>query len=44
MTIPVVAAKLPSLREEAELYLLLNSAGTSQTAGDLDRARRIAST
>lgn len=38
---PVVEARLLTLEEEARLYLLLNSAGTAQTAADLDRARKI---
>lgn len=37
--IPVAEARLDSLAEEAEVYLLINSAGTAHTAADLDRAR-----
>lgn len=41
-TIPMVEVQLASVAEEAALYVLLNSAGTAQTAADLDRARAIA--
>lgn len=40
--IPVVEAKPASLREEAELYLLLNGAGTAQTEDDMAAAARVA--
>lgn len=39
--LPRADARLRSLEEEARLYLLINSAGTAQTADDLDRARRL---
>lgn len=38
---PVAESRLPSLRDEAELYLRLNSAGTAQTDEDLDNARQV---
>lgn len=38
-TIAVVPAKAANLREEAELFLLVNSSGTGQTEEDLQRAR-----
>lgn len=38
---PVAEAKLPNLREEAALYLRLNTAGTAQTQEDLDNARQV---
>ena len=41
-TLPLGEAQLSCLAEEAEVYLLLNSAGTSQTDEDLARAARIA--
>lgn len=40
--IPVAEAQLSSLAEEAEVYGLINSAGSAQTAADLDRAASIA--
>lgn len=40
--LPIVEAKLPSLRDEADLYLLLNGGGTAQTERDMDRAARVA--
>lgn len=39
--IPVAEAHLGSLAEEAEVYLLLNSAGTAHSGADLDVARSI---
>lgn len=39
--IPVAEARLSSLVEEAEVYGLINSAGTAQTAADLERAREV---
>jgi hypothetical protein len=39
---PIAEAQLATLAEEAEVYLLVNSAGTSQTAEDLARAAAIA--
>lgn len=39
--IPVAEAKLGSLAEEAEVYGLINSAGTVQTAADLRRAEEV---
>jgi hypothetical protein len=38
----VVEAKLPSLRAEAELYLLVNGGGTAQSDEDTARAATIA--
>lgn len=38
--IPVAEASLGSLAEEAEVYGLINSAGSAQTQEDLDRARK----
>lgn len=40
--LPIVEAKLPSLRAEAELYLLVNGGGTGQTDEDMARAARVA--
>uniref|UniRef100_UPI003F49179C DUF262 domain-containing protein n=1 Tax=Nonomuraea sp. CA-251285 TaxID=3240002 RepID=UPI003F49179C len=40
--LPVLEARVPTLQAEAELYLLLNSSGTAQTATDLGRAQLIA--
>lgn len=40
--IPVAEARLGSLAEEAEVYDLINSAGTAHTTAELDRARSIA--
>lgn len=40
--LPVIEAKLPSLRAEAELYLLVNGGGTAQTQADMDNAARVA--
>jgi hypothetical protein len=42
--LPVVEARLPSLRAEAELYLLVNGGGTGQSEEDMTRAVRIAGT
>ncbi|MEJ3745354.1 DUF262 domain-containing protein [Actinomycetes bacterium KLBMP 9797] len=42
MNLPCVIAKLPDITAEAELYLLVNGAGTPQTAADLTNAARIA--
>ena len=39
--LPVIEAKLPSLRAEAELYLLLNGGGTGQSEDDMTRAARV---
>lgn len=39
---PVIEAKLPSLRAEAELYLLVNGGGTAQTEADMSNAARVA--
>jgi len=41
MPLPVVETYVRTEREEAELFLLLNQGGVSQTAADLDRARRV---
>jgi hypothetical protein len=40
--LPVGEAQAASLREEAEIYLLVNGGGTPQTDADMDNARRIA--
>lgn len=40
--IPVAEAQLSCLHEEAEVYGLINSAGTAQTAADLERASTFA--
>jgi hypothetical protein len=40
-TIPVAEARLPTLAAEAEVYGLVNGAGTPQTEEDLARARHI---
>lgn len=42
-TIPSLEAKVEGVAAEAELFLLLNVAGTTQTADDLSRAAAIAS-
>jgi hypothetical protein len=39
---PMCEAKLPNVRAEAEVYLLLNGGGTPQTDEDMDRARAVA--
>lgn len=36
---PVASASVPSLADEASIYLLVNGAGTAQTQDDLDNAR-----
>jgi hypothetical protein len=41
--LPVCEARAASDSEEAEIYLLVNGAGTAQTQDDLERARRAAS-
>ncbi len=38
LTLPVAEARLGSVEEEAEVYGLINSAGTAHTAADLRRA------
>lgn len=40
--IPVVEAKVATVAEEAAIYLLVNTAGTAQSAEDLGRAANIA--
>lgn len=40
--IPVAEARLGSLAEEAEVYGLINQAGTAHTAAELNRARDVA--
>jgi hypothetical protein len=40
--LPVGEAQAGSLREEAEIYLLVNGGGTPQSDADMDNARRIA--
>jgi uncharacterized protein DUF262 len=42
MLIPVAEANVTSVREEAEVYVLVNSAGTQQSPTDILRARRVA--
>lgn len=42
MTIPVAEANVTSVQEEAEVYVLVNSAGTQQSPTDILRARRVA--
>lgn len=42
-SLPMVGAKVTSVREEAELYLLVNGAGTVQTNADLANAAHVAS-
>jgi Protein of unknown function DUF262 len=41
--VPVAEGHLPSLEAEAEVYLRVNGAGTPQSAGDMARAKRVAS-
>lgn len=41
--LPVAEAKLQTLAEEAQVYGLVNGAGTPQTAQDLERAAAVAS-
>jgi hypothetical protein len=41
-TIPVAEGQLPTLAAEAEVYGLVNAAGTAQTATDLARAQAVA--
>lgn len=38
--LPVIEAKVASIAEEADLYLLVNGGGTPQTEADLDNAAR----
>jgi hypothetical protein len=40
--LPVCEARARDEREEAEIYLLVNGAGTAQTDDDLNRAQRVA--
>lgn len=40
--LPCVEAKLATLREEAEIYQLVNGGGTPQTDADMARAARVA--
>lgn len=40
--LPMATARLGSVEEEAEVYLLVNSAGTAQTDADLARAAAVA--
>lgn len=40
-TLPCAEGQLPSLRAEAELFLLVNGGGTPQTETDLQRATRL---
>jgi hypothetical protein len=42
MLIPVAEAAATSVQEEAEVYVLVNSAGTQQSPTDILRARRVA--
>lgn len=41
-TLACQEGRLATVQEEAAVYLLLNGAGTPQTAGDMENARRIA--
>ncbi|WP_048545646.1 DUF262 domain-containing protein [Nostocoides jenkinsii] len=41
-TIPVARGRFATVREEAEIYLLVNGAGTDQSADDLLNAQRVA--
>ena len=41
-TATVSIGKVPTVREEAEIYLRVNGAGTPQTAADMGRAARVA--
>lgn len=41
LTLPVAEATLGTVEEEAEVYRLINSAGTAHTAADLAKARAI---
>lgn len=40
--LPVIECQLPSMREEAGLYLLVNGGGTAQTPEDMANAARVA--
>jgi hypothetical protein len=40
--LPFAAAKVATVQAEAEIYLRVNGGGTAQSAGDMDRAARIA--
>lgn len=40
---PVVTANVPTVEDEAAIYLLVNGAGTAQTEADLARAASVAS-
>jgi hypothetical protein len=40
--LPAIEAQVDTVQAEASLYLLLNTAGTSQTDEDMDRARAVA--
>lgn len=40
--LPVIEARLPSIKAEAELFLILNGGGTSQTEADMERAEEVA--
>jgi hypothetical protein len=39
--LPMIEARLPTVLAEAQVYLLINNAGTAQTTEDLDRARAL---
>jgi hypothetical protein len=39
--LPCAAGKLATVEQEAEIYLLVNGAGTPQTQADMDRAARV---
>lgn len=39
--LPISEARLPSVEDEAELYLRLNTGGTAHTNADLDKARAL---
>ena len=40
--VPTLEAKEPTIEGEAQLFLLVNGGGTTQTAADMDRARSVA--
>lgn len=42
MMLPAAEAQVSSVREEAEIYLLVNGGGTPQSDADMDRAARVA--
>jgi hypothetical protein len=40
--LPVIECQLPSIKAEAELYLLVNGGGTAQTVADMENAAEVA--